>query len=145
MSSGGASQFRDILRRLRQKDQFYDQRDALTQLSNLLLISTEDNLSGHFSPDQFITELVALMQPNDFDPESSVTELLACRCLANLMEALPPSTANIVYGGAVPVLCGKLVEFTELDMPEQVLSVRTRIFALCRSQLIMADIGKNFS
>ena len=123
MSSGGASQLRAILARLRQKDQFDDRRDALIQLSNLMLISTEDNLSGHFSPDQFVAELVALMQPNEFDLESSMTELLACRCLANLMEALPPSTANVVYGGAVPVLCGKLVEFTELDMPEQVLSV----------------------
>ena len=123
MSSGGASQFREILGRLRQKDKPHVQRTALYQLSNMLLISTEDNLSGQFSPDQFITELITLMQPNEFDPQSSETEVVACRCLANLMEALPQSTANVVYGGAVPVLCGKLVGITALDMPEQVLSV----------------------
>jgi E3 ubiquitin-protein ligase TRIP12 len=123
MSSGGGSRFRAILERLKQKDQFHDRREALLELSNLLLISTEDNLSGHFSPDQFVVELVILMQANQFDLESSETELLACRCLANLMEALPQSTANVVYGGAVPVLTEKLVEFADLDMPEQVLSV----------------------
>lgn len=123
MSSGGGSRFRAILERLKQKDQFHDRREALLELSNLLLISTEDNLSGHFSPDQFVVELVILMQANQFDLESSETELLACRCLANLMEALPQSTANVVYGGAVHVLIEKLKDFADLDMPEQVLSV----------------------
>lgn len=123
MSSGGGSRFRAILERLKQKDQFHDRREALLELSNLLLISTEDNLSGHFSPDQFVIELVILLQANQFDLESSETELLACRCLANLMEALPQSTANVVYGGAVKILVEKLKEFADLDMPEQVLSV----------------------
>lgn len=123
MSSGGASRFRDILALLRQKDDTEGRRGALTQLSNLLLISTEDNLTGQFSPDQFVTELVALMQTNEFDPFSSDTELLACRCIANLIEALPPSTANVVYGGAVPVLCEKLTNIEDIDLPEQALSV----------------------
>lgn len=49
--------------------------------------------------------------------------LLACRCLANLMEALPASTANVVYGGAVPILCQKLLEIHFIDLAEQALSV----------------------
>jgi E3 ubiquitin-protein ligase TRIP12 len=49
--------------------------------------------------------------------------LLACRCLANLMEALPASTANVVYGGAVPILCAKLLEIHFIDLAEQALSV----------------------
>ena len=122
-SSSTASQLRKILENLKQKDDPSVQLIALGELSNLLLVSTEDNLSGHFSPDQFVKELVTLMQPSDFGEENSEMMLLACRCIANLMEALPPATANVVYGGAVPVLCQKLLEISYIEVAEQALSV----------------------
>lgn len=50
--------------------------------------------------------------------------LLACRCLANLMEALPGSAHSIVYAGAVPVLCDKLKDIQYIELAEQTLSVR---------------------
>ena len=53
--------------------------------------------------------------------------LLACRCIANLMEALPQSTANVVYGGAVPILCQKLLEIHYIDLAEQALSTLEKI------------------
>ena len=118
-----ASRLRDILVQLRQKEDPSVQLIALTELSELLLISTEDNLSGHFAPDQFVKELVILMQPNEFGEENPEMMLLACRCIANLMEALPPATANVVYGGAVPVLCQKLLAIDYIDLAEQALSV----------------------
>lgn len=49
--------------------------------------------------------------------------LLACRCLANLMEALPGSAHSVVYAGAVPVLCSKLMEIQYIDLAEQTMSV----------------------
>jgi len=124
MVSGASARFRDILVSLKQKDDPSVQLIALQELSEILLISNEDNLSGHFSPDAFIKELVVLMQPSDFGEENPEMMLLACRCLANLMEALPSSTANIVYGGAVPILCQKLLEIHFIDLAEQSLSVR---------------------
>lgn len=123
MMAGVSTRLRDILNNLKQKDDPSLQLIALGELSELLLVSTEDNLSGHFSPDAFIKELVALMQPSDFGEENPEMMLLACRCLANLMEALPPSTANVVYGGAVPILCAKLLEIQFIDLAEQALSV----------------------
>jgi E3 ubiquitin-protein ligase TRIP12 len=123
MMSGASSRLRDILANLKQKDDPSVQLIALQELSELLLVSTEDNLSGHFSPDQFVKELVSLMQPSDFGDENPEMMLLACRCIANLMEALPASTANVVYGGAVPVLCQKLLEIHYIDLAEQALSV----------------------
>jgi E3 ubiquitin-protein ligase TRIP12 len=122
-SSATAQQLRTILERLRCKDDPSVQVIALSELSELLLVSTEDNLSGHFSPDQFVKELVTLMQPNEFGEENMEMMILACRCIANLMEALPPATANVVYGGAVPVLCNKLLEVTYEEIAEQALSV----------------------
>lgn len=121
--SGVSTRLREILNNLRQKDDPSVELIALQELSEILLVSTEDNLSGHFSPDQFVKELVRLMQPNERGEENADMMLLACRCIANLMEALPQSTANIVYGGAVPILCQKLLEINFIDLAEQALSV----------------------
>jgi E3 ubiquitin-protein ligase TRIP12 len=123
MMTGVSSRLRDILSNLKQKDDPSIQLIALQELSEILLVSTEDNLAGHFSPDAFVKELVVLMQPSDFGEENPEMMLLACRCLANLMEALPASTANVVYGGAVPILCAKLLEIHFIDLAEQALSV----------------------
>ena len=51
-------------------------------------------------------------------------QLLACRCMANLIEAIPGSAHTIVYHGAIPVLCSKLIMITDIDLAEQTLSVR---------------------
>lgn len=125
--SGVSQRLRDILNNLRQKDDPSVQVIALQELSEILLVSNEDNLSGNFSPDQFIKELVILMQPSEYGEENAEMMLLACRCIANLMEALPPSTANVVYGGAVPILCQKLLEIRFIDLAEQALSTLEKI------------------
>jgi E3 ubiquitin-protein ligase TRIP12 len=123
MMSGMSSRLRDILCNLRAKEDPSLQLIALQELSDLLLVSNEDNLSGQFSPDPYVKELVALMQPNQFGEENPEIMLLACRCLANLMEALRGSVANVVYGGAVPILCQKLLDIQFIDLAEQALSV----------------------
>ncbi|KAI1095667.1 hypothetical protein F5B19DRAFT_503784 [Rostrohypoxylon terebratum] len=128
MMSGISSRLRDILHNLRQKEDPTIQLVALQELAEILLVSNEDNLSGHFSPDAFVKELVVLMQPNEITgEENSEIMLLACRCLANLMEALPASAANVVYGGAVPILCQKLLEIQYIDLAEQALSTLEKI------------------
>lgn len=125
MMSGMSSRLRDILNNLKQRDDTTTQLVALEELSNLLLVSNEDNLSGQFSPDPYVKELIVLMQPNEITGEENPEMmLLACRCIANLMEALRGSVANVVYGGAVPILCQKLLEIHYIDVAEQALSVR---------------------
>ncbi|OAG19006.1 thyroid hormone receptor interactor 12 [Alternaria alternata] len=127
MMAGTTQRLRGILDQLRSPDMSI-QLIALQELSEVLLISTEDNLAGHFSPDAYVKELVRLMQPNEFTMEENPElMLLACRCLANLMEALPQATANVVYGGAVPVLCSKLLEINFIDLAEQCLSTLEKI------------------
>ncbi|KAI8445135.1 hypothetical protein BY996DRAFT_6424588 [Phakopsora pachyrhizi] len=53
--------------------------------------------------------------------------LLASRCLANLMEALPGSAHTVVHHGAVPVLCAKLLEINFIDLAEQSLSTLEKV------------------
>jgi E3 ubiquitin-protein ligase TRIP12 len=120
---GMSSQLRDILTQLRQKDDPTVQLIALQELSQILLMSTEDTLSGQFSPDPYVKELVSLMQPPEFGEENPEIMVLACRCLAHLMDVLRGSVANVVYGGAVPVLCQKLLDIQYIDLAEQALSV----------------------
>ena len=128
MMSGMSSRLRDILNNLRQTDNPTMQMVALEELSNLLLVSNEDNLAGQFSPDPYVKELVALMQPNPLTGEENPEMmLLACRCIANLMEALRGSVANVVYGGAVPVLCQKLLDIQYIDVAEQALSTLSKV------------------
>jgi E3 ubiquitin-protein ligase TRIP12 len=144
MMSGVSTRLRDILNNLKQKDDPSLQFIALQELSEILLVSTEDNLSGHFSPDAFVKELVVLMQPSEFGEENPDMMLLACRCLANLMEALPASTANVVYGGAVPILCAKLLEIHFIDLAEQALSVSSIHVFDQSSSLTVSRLLKRF-
>jgi len=57
-------------------------------------------------------------------------QVLACRCLANLMEALPGVAHTVVYHGAIPVLCSKLIEISYIDLAEQTLSVSSFFYFL---------------
>ncbi|ROW03011.1 hypothetical protein VMCG_05677 [Cytospora schulzeri] len=127
MISGMGPRLREILSNLRQKEDPTTHLIALNELSELLLVSNEDNLQGHFSADSFVRELVSLMKPDDFMEANPEIMLLACRCLANLMEALPSSVTNVVYAGAVPVLCEKLRDIQFIDLAEQALSTLEKI------------------
>jgi hypothetical protein len=55
--------------------------------------------------------------------ENLEEQLLACRCVANLMEAMPGSAHTLVYHGAIPVSCNKLLHITFIDLAEQTISV----------------------
>ena len=126
--SGTNSRLRNLLEQLRTKEDPSVQLIALQELSELLLVSNEDNLAGHFAPDQYVKELVTLMQPNELTgDENPEMMLMACRCIANMMEALPAATASVVYGGAVPILCQKLLEIHFIDLAEQALSTLEKI------------------
>ncbi|KAK6508313.1 Ubiquitin-protein ligase [Arthrobotrys conoides] len=128
MLSGIPSRLRDILNNLKNKEDITVQMLALQELSEILLMANEDSLSGNIPTDQFVKELVSIMsEPDMFGVENPELMLLACRCLANLMEALPSATSNVVYGGAVPVLCQKLLEIQYIDLAEQALSTLEKI------------------
>ncbi|OLL26764.1 putative ubiquitin fusion degradation protein [Neolecta irregularis DAH-3] len=127
-SSVSPSRFKIILANLREKNDQTIRLVALQELAEILAVSTEESLAGYFSAEPYIHELVDIMRGSDnpmFDnPELMV---LACRCLANLMEALPATIGQIVYGGAVPVLCQKLLEIQYIDVAEQALTTLEKI------------------
>jgi len=75
--------------------------------------------------------------------ENLEAQVLACRCLANLMEALPGVAHTVVYHGAIPVLCSKLIEISYIDLAEQTLSVRALFLRLCYPSNVPADNGED--
>jgi E3 ubiquitin-protein ligase TRIP12 len=129
--AGLSGRLKAILNKLRDKHNPTERLLALQELSEVLSMATEDTLAGYFSPEQYSKELVAILKGSPEDAEfieggeegGVEMMLLACRCLANMMEALPGSTNSVVYAGAVPVLCAKLLEIQFIDLAEQTLSV----------------------
>ncbi|KAK9240715.1 hypothetical protein V1525DRAFT_336363 [Lipomyces kononenkoae] len=129
MMSEFAMRFSEIRGNLKQHEDPGSRMVALQELSNLLLVSTEEMFTSSFSADQIVHELVDIMVHPIFGEDDPESMLVACRCLASLMDALPQSTRAVVYGGAVPVLCQKLLEIEYIDLAEQALSTLKRISA----------------
>jgi E3 ubiquitin-protein ligase TRIP12 len=47
------------------------------------------------------------------------------------MEALPGVAHKVVYHGAIPVLCSKVIEISYIDLAEQT------VYVLCRFALLL--------
>lgn len=75
-------------------------------------------------PDAALAAALAISAGENHQGDNNLeAQMLACRCLANLMEALPGVAHTVVYHGAIPVLCSKLIEISYIDLAEQTLSV----------------------
>ncbi|KAG5458360.1 MAG: hypothetical protein BJ554DRAFT_1422, partial [Olpidium bornovanus] len=115
----------------------------LNELSQILLCANEDILAGMFPLDSFVRELVNILRggggaasgssssedfgmARDLGPNPEVM-LMACRCLTNLVEALPSAAPAVVYGGAVPVLCAKLLEIQYIELAEGALATLEKL------------------
>jgi E3 ubiquitin-protein ligase TRIP12 len=127
-------ELRVILENLRQKEEPGLHRVALEDLAQILLMANEDTLAGHFSPDPYLKEIIPIMDGEGIGAGDPEVMLLACRCIANMMEALPPSTSNVVFCGAVPILCAKLRDIEYIDLAEQCLSVSMKFFRGCTTR-----------
>ncbi|KAG6812730.1 hypothetical protein H0H92_000947 [Tricholoma furcatifolium] len=78
--------------------------------------------------DSALAAALAMSSGNQYQGDENLeAQVLACRCLANLMEALPGVAHTVVYHGAIPVLCSKLIEISYIDLAEQTLSTMAKI------------------
>ncbi|KAG0045276.1 Ubiquitin fusion degradation protein 4 [Gryganskiella cystojenkinii] len=127
MVTGVSSRLKSILTNLKAYEDPSLQLIALQDLAVLLSVSTEDTLAGYFSCDTFVKELVNLLKGTGDGDDNADIMLLACRCLSNLMEAMPASLGSVVYGGAVAALCEKLIVIQYIDLAEQSLTTLEKI------------------
>lgn len=80
--------------------------------------------AGNQDEDAALAAALAMSGGGQYQGDDNLeAQVLAARCLANLMEALPGVAHTVVYHGAIPVLCSKLIEISYIDLAEQTLSV----------------------
>lgn len=153
--SSDFGRFKSILASLKNNDDPTMQLIALQELAEILSVSSEDNLAGYFSSDSFARELVRIMKgPDDmlsqvgtgnddmdedmmlalamsegFSGGNPEVMLLACRCISNLLEAMPTAVTSVVSHGAIRVLCQKLKSIQYIDLAEQALYALEKIAA----------------
>ena len=85
----------------------------------------DDDDNPEQDEDAQLAAVLALSGGGQYQGDDNLeAQVLAARCLANLMEALPGVAHTVVYHGAIPVLCSKLIEISYIDLAEQTLSVR---------------------
>ncbi|KAJ1923223.1 Ubiquitin fusion degradation protein 4 [Tieghemiomyces parasiticus] len=111
-------------------------QDAFVKELVRLLKGTDDQGltadSGAASADQYANEyerMLATMYGAEgaaVAPNPNVM-LLACRCLFNLIEALPAASGAVAAYGAIPALCAKLMDIEYIDLAEQALSTLEKI------------------
>ncbi|KAF9479594.1 hypothetical protein BDN70DRAFT_906231 [Pholiota conissans] len=88
----------------------------------------EDEDIGDRDEDTALAAALAMSSGGQYQGDENLeAQVLACRCLANLMEALPGVAHTVVYHGAIPVLCSKLIEISYIDLAEQTLSTLEKI------------------
>lgn len=148
MMSSDSGKFRSILASLKNNDDPTMQLIALQELAEILSVSSEENLAGYFSSDSFSKELVRIMKGSDdmmmageMDDDMMLAlamsegltggnpevMLLACRCISNLLEAMPTAVTSVVFHGAIRVLCQKLKSIQYIDLAEQALYALEKI------------------
>ncbi|KAI0060670.1 hypothetical protein BV25DRAFT_1954506 [Artomyces pyxidatus] len=87
-----------------------------------------DDENVHQDEDAALAAALALSGGGQYQGDDNLeAQVLAARCLANLMEALPGVAHTVVYHGAIPVLCSKLIEISYIDLAEQTLSTLEKI------------------
>ncbi|KAJ2800958.1 Ubiquitin fusion degradation protein 4, partial [Coemansia guatemalensis] len=94
---------------------------ALQELAEQLSMGTEETLAG-LDVGELARELVRVL-----DGSSANAMLLACRCLANVLEALPLAGAAVVRCGAVEALCARLLDIEYIDVAEQALATLAKL------------------
>eukprot|EP00047_Mylnosiga_fluctuans_P008553 m.7767 g.7767 ORF g.7767 m.7767 type:complete len:1657 (+) comp2221_c0_seq1:146-5116(+) len=117
---GAGGRFGPMLDGLRATGQDSVQESALNDLAQNLLMGNEESLGG-FRADVFVPVLHELLNTE----HNAQLALLACRCLTNMLDAIPASSA--VVASCIPSLCSKLLCIEYIDLAEQCLTTLSKL------------------
>ncbi|TIC56498.1 hypothetical protein E3Q05_01686 [Wallemia mellicola] len=87
----------------------------------------KEPLSAEAQEEAEIMAALAASGGDGFGDNVGEAQLLACRCLANLMEALPGSSIRVAQNGAIPILCSKLRDVQYVDLAEEAVSTLGKV------------------
>jgi E3 ubiquitin-protein ligase TRIP12 len=106
---------------------------AAQELSDLLAVATEETIgpgSGSgFQPDLIVPPLVNILQNGSTFDLPGELQLLCCRCLSNMLEALPIPAVHsaMVSSELIPALCSKLMAIEYIDVAEQAIALLEKL------------------
>ncbi|ORX37302.1 hypothetical protein BD324DRAFT_642187 [Kockovaella imperatae] len=90
----------------------------------------ESAVPDAFDEDAQLAAILAMSSGGGMmNAEENECQLVACRCLAHLLEAMPGTGHLLVELGAVPALCSKLTNIEDIELAEQTLSTMEKISA----------------
>eukprot|EP00039_Didymoeca_costata_P031574 m.35423 g.35423 ORF g.35423 m.35423 type:complete len:1678 (-) comp8883_c0_seq1:1451-6484(-) len=98
------------------------QEQALTEVTDMLLMGNEETLPG-FRPEHFVSAIEKLLN-QEGRPQVA---LIACQALNNMIEAIPASTAAVA--AASQSLCEKLLRIEYIDLAERAQQVLVKLSA----------------
>jgi hypothetical protein len=105
---------------------------SATELSELLLMSAEDNFSG-FPYSEFLAACAELLH-REHNPELMVW---SARCLTNVVEAMPRAAGYIAQNsGLIAELCAKLMNIEYMELAEQSLLVLFQLSCFVHSHVL---------
>ena len=96
----------------------------------------KEPLSAEAQEEAEIMQALMASGGGGFGDNVGEAQLLACRCLANLMEALPGSSIRIVSLGAIPILCSKLRDVQYVDLAEEAVSTLGKVAEECPNKIV---------
>lgn len=86
---------------------------GLHELSKLLLVNNEDTLNDALPTAKVLDSLVDILTSPLYEDNVEIC-IITCRCLSNLLDAVPSSLNVISYARVVKALCEKLLKFNIL-------------------------------
>ena len=129
-----ASRLRNMLQGMQSMDPS-EQYMAVQELNDVLAVSTEENLGPSsgvgFETERFVSELAKIIsgENNPLGVDNPELQLMACRCISNLIEAIPTGSTfyAIIQARVIPILSAKLMAIDFIDVAEQAISTLERI------------------
>lgn len=113
----------------------------LQEISEVLLMSSQDLLLYSFPVDDLCTEMTSIMTNPMFE-ESQDCAIMACRTLYNLWEVSPTVSSNICAAGVAKILASKLINLTDVDFAEQAMQLLEKLSADHADHLLRAGCLK---
>lgn len=136
MQSGMMSRVEPLLETLEDRSDPTRIMMGLSELSEMLLVASEDTFIGHFPAERLVGLLVDILNDPMYEDNPDIL-LSACSNINNLVDALPSAIESIVEEtDVVAVLSSRLVEIQYIDLAEQAVTTLRKLAQACPSAVL---------
>ncbi|KAH3682184.1 hypothetical protein WICPIJ_006847 [Wickerhamomyces pijperi] len=120
LGGGSSTRMHEYVRALQSREDPYLTLATLNELSDRLLMMN-GIISEHTVPSYDLSKALVGILGEPFFQEDLELQLVACRCIYNLLEVNENFVSNAVRAGVIEALKDKLAEISSIDLAEQAL------------------------